>query len=597
MQWINLHFAIWEIDKIGHTATLVYGPVAGNTLFSGFGGACEFNNDGDPITFYDPFADRWFMSQFALPNYPNGPFYECIAVSATPDPTGAWYRYEFQMPVNKMNDYPKFGVWPNAYFMTVNLFNAGTLTWGGTGVAALDRQAMLSGAPARMVFFDLFGVNSDFSGILPADFDGVNQPPAGAPGYFTEWDDSSWIGPQDALRVWKFQIDWLNPDAATFGLGGNPNWVIPTLDVDPSMCSMSRNCIPQPGTTNKLDAISDRLMHRLQYRNFGGYETLVSNHTVDVDGTDHAGIHWFELRKETLGADWGLYQQGVYAPDSSQRWMGSLALDHVGDLALGYSVSSLTVYPSVRYTGRLAGDPLGSLPQGEKSIVEGTGSQLSSNRWGDYSMMGVDPLDDCTFWYTQEYVAVSGFNTWKTRIGAFKFPGCSIGPQGTLEGAVTRAGGPAIEDAQVRATLSPTQTLGTRSQEDGSYLLVAPVGVYTMTASAFGYFPQVVSGVQVLSGTETVQNFELAAGAIPRRLRCGERCQYRLAAVCQDHPHRHADRTGLERSGHRFLQHDAAGGQQLYFLYRGVCQRLPAEIRAGRRAQWRFDAEYPAGDR
>ncbi len=285
VQWINLHFAIWELDKINHTATLVYGPAAGNTLFSGFGGECEFNNDGDPITLYDPFADRWFMSQFALPNYPNGPFYQCMAVSATPDPTGAWYRYEFQMPVNKMNDYPKFGVWPDAYYMTVNQFNAGTLSWGGAGVAALEREAMLNGSPARMVFFDLYGVNPNFSGILPADFDGINQPPLNSPGYFAEWDDSSWIGPQDALRVWKFQIDWLNPEAATFGIGRQPNWVIPTQDVDPSMCGMARNCIPQPGTTNRLDAISDRLMYRLQYRNFGGYETLVSNHTVDVDGS------------------------------------------------------------------------------------------------------------------------------------------------------------------------------------------------------------------------------------------------------------------------------------------------------------------------
>jgi len=420
VQWINLHFAIWELDKINHTATLAYGPAAGNTLFSGFGGECELNNDGDPITLYDPFAERWFMSQFALPNYPDGPFYQCMAVSATPDPTGAWYRYEFQVPVNKMNDYPKFGVWPNAYYMTVNLFNAGSSSWGGAGVAALEREAMLNGLPARMVFFDLYGVNPDFSGILPADFDGTIQPPLNSAGYFSEWDDSSWIGPQDALRVWKFQIDWLTPEAATFGVGGNPNWVIPTQNVDPSMCGMARNCIPQPGTTNRLDAISDRLMHRLQYRNFGGYETLVSNHTVDVDGSDHAGIHWFELRKESFGADWSLYQEGVYAPDSHQRWMGSLAMDHVGDIALGYSLSSSTVYPSVRYSGRLASDPLGSLPQGEKSIVEGGGSQTSSNRWGDYSMMGLDPQDDCTFWYTQEYVATSGSNTWRTRIGAFR---------------------------------------------------------------------------------------------------------------------------------------------------------------------------------
>ena len=162
------------------------------------------------------------MSQFALPNYPNGPFYQCMAVSATPDPTGAWYRYEFQMPVNKMNDYPKFGVWPNAYYMTVNMFNAGSSSWGGAGVAALEREAMLNGLPARMVFFDLYGVNPDFSGILPADFDGTIQPPLNSAGYFSEWDDSSWIGPQDALRVWKFQIDWLDPGGGHLRRGRQP---------------------------------------------------------------------------------------------------------------------------------------------------------------------------------------------------------------------------------------------------------------------------------------------------------------------------------------------------------------------------------------
>ncbi len=508
VQWINLHFAIWQIDKNAHTATLVYGPVPGTTLFSGFGGVCEGNNDGDPITLWDPFAKRWFMSQFALPFYPSGLYYQCIAVSTSSDPTGSWHRYEFQIPVNKMNDYPKFGVWPDAYYMTVNQFTAGT-TWGGTGVAALEREAMLSGAPARMVYFDLFSVNSAFGGMLPADFDGLNQPVEGAPGYFAEWDDSSWISSVDALRVWKFHVDWLNPAASTFGSSGEPDWVIPTQDVDPNMCAMARNCIPQPGTSNRLDAISDRLMHRLQYRNYGNYETLVSNHTVDVDSTDRAGIHWFELRKDALGTDWTMYQQGVFSPDSSQRWMGSLALDHAGDLALGYSVSSSSVYPSVRYSGRLPGDPLGTLPQGENVIVAGSGSQTGSSRWGDYSMMGVDPQDDCTFWYTQEYVATTGTNTWKTHIGAFRFPDCKIGDQGTISGTVSSESSLPIANAQVRATLSLTQTFGTRSGSDGGYILNAPVGTYTMTASAFGYFSEVVTGVTVVTPTATLQDFTL----------------------------------------------------------------------------------------
>ncbi len=515
VQWINLHFAIWQIDRHHQTANLVYGPYPGNTLFQGFSGVCATANHGDPITLYDPFDNRWFMSQFALPNYPYGPFYQCVAVSVTSDPTGAWYRYEYQIPVNKMNDYPKFGVWPNAYFMTLNQFNAGSLNWGGAAVAALERSAMLVGAQARMVFIDLYNVNSDYSGILPADFDGRTYPPDGAPGYFAEWDDSSWIGSMDAVRVWEFNVDWSHPDEATFGNGGDPNWVIPTQNVDPNMCGMLRNCIPQPGTSNRVDAISDRLMYRLQYRNFGGYSALVSNHTIDLDGTDHAGIHWFELRKNALASDWTLHQDGIFGAEDGEigfahRWMGSAALDHMGNMGLGYSVSSSSIYPSIRYTGRLAGDPPGSMSQGEQTIVEGSGSQFSSNRWGDYSMLAVDPVDDCTFWYTQQYVQTSGSNSWKTRIGAFRFPGCSIGPQGELSGRVSdHLTSDPIEAAQISAVASITQTLATYTNPDGDYLMVAPVGVYTITVSSYGYYPQTLSGVQILSGAQTVQDFAL----------------------------------------------------------------------------------------
>ena len=508
VQWINLHFAIWQIDRQTNTATKIYGPVPGNTLFTGFNGACETTNDGDPITLYDPFADRWFMSQFALPNWPAGPFYQCVAVSQTGDPSGAWYRYEFPMPVNKMNDYPKFGVWPDAYYMTVNQYNAGSMSAGGAGVAALERSAMLNGDPARMVYIDLYNVNSNFGGMLPADFDGFIPPPVDAPGYFAEWDDGAWLPPQDAIRLWEFHVDWDNPSNSTFGLDGNPNQLIPTANVDPNMCGMSRSCIPQPGTSTRVDAISDRLMYRLQYRNFGDHETLVSNHTVDVDGSDHAGIHWLELRQSA--GSWSLLQEGVYAPDSQHRWMGSAAMDANGDIALGYSVSSSTVHPSVRYTGRLVGDPLGLLPQGEASLIEGSGSQTGSTRWGDYSMMGLDPLDDCTFWYTQEYVAVSGSNTWRTRIGAFRFPGCEVGPRGQLEGTVTESGGILpIDGAEVRASLNVTRTFTTLTHPDGLYGMQLPTGTYTVTASAFGYLPSVVPGVEVFSGTVTTQNMEL----------------------------------------------------------------------------------------
>ncbi len=469
---------------------------------------CEFNNDGDPIVLYDSYSNRWFASQFALPSFPNGPFYQCSAVSQTSDPTGAWYRYQYQWPTNKMNDYPKFGVWPDAYYMTANQFNAGSLSWGGAGVVAFERAAMLQGLPAQAVYFDLFPVNSNYGGMLPADADGATPPPAGAPGLFAEWDDSTWIGPNDAVRIWEFVVDWVTPGNSTFGVAGNPNYTLTTTNVDPDMCGFARNCIPQPSTTARLDAISDRIMHRLQYRNMGGHQSMVTNHTVDANGADHAAPHWFELRNS--GAGWVLHQEGVYAPDATHRWMGSAAMDSTGNIALGYSASSTSVFPSVWYAGRLAGDPLGTLPQGEGSIVNGTGSQtdLSNSRWGDYSAMGVDPVDDCTFWYTQEYVQTTGTNTWKTRIGEFKFPNCVAGPSGTLNGTVTDANTLApIAGANIFADGGSDYNATTNAS--GAYTLTAAVDTYTVTASAFGYLPNLVTGVVVVSGTITTQDFAL----------------------------------------------------------------------------------------
>ncbi len=503
VQWVNLSFAIWDKD-----GNLLYGPADGNTLWVGFGGICESNNDGDPITLYDPIADRWLMSQFAL-NFPND-FHQCIAISQTGDPTGAWYRYDYQVSTTKMNDYPKFGVWPDAYYMTANQFDGSTFAWAGAGVWAFERDKMLTGDAAQMVYFDLYGVNPNYGGMLPADLDGWTLPPSGTPGLFVEWDDSDWLDdPADTLRIWEFHVDWDTPANSTFGIGGAPNYMVTTADVDPDMCGGSRNCIPQPGGT-ALDAIADRLMYRLQYRNFGSYQTLVSNHTVDVDGIDHAGIHWFELRNN--GGGWNMYQEGVYAPDSDHRWMGSVALDRQGNMAMGYSVSSGDTYPSIRYAGRLAGDPLGTLPQAEVEIIAGSGyQQHSSGRWGDYSMIAVDPVDDCTFWYTQEYYEVVGTAPWQTRIASFQFPSC-LGPTGTLSGTVTEDGsGTPIIGAKITAETNPTFV--TYSQPpNGAYELSAiPTGTYTVTAQAYGYLPQTSTGVQVYSGTVTTQDFQLSA--------------------------------------------------------------------------------------
>jgi hypothetical protein len=424
VQMVNLSFAIW--DRAGN---LLHGPASNNTLWQGFGGPCEKTNDGDPIVLYDHLADRWMMSQFALPRFPRGPFYQCIAVSQGPDPTGAWYLYEFKMSQSKLNDYPKFGLWPDGYYMAFNQFQCSIFgcSWGGQGVVAFERSEMLNGGNARMVYFDLESVDPNLGGMLPADLDGP-EPPMGAPNPFVQIDDNAWGYSPDQLQIWNFLVDWANPNASTFTF----DRALDTESFDSNLCNYSRSCIPQPGGA-KVDAISDRLMYRLQYRNFGDDlnpdQTLVVNHTVDVDGSDHAGVRWYELNDD--GSGWTMAQQGTYAPDDDHRWMGSAAMNGAGDIALGYSVSSVDTYPSIRFTGRLDTDiaPVGEMTIAEGTIFAGGGSQThSSGRWGDYSMLTVDPVDDCTFWYTQEYYAANpDFSAdWKTRIGSFKLAECAL---------------------------------------------------------------------------------------------------------------------------------------------------------------------------
>ncbi len=428
VQWVNLAFQIWDVT-IPAAPVSLYGPAAGNTLWAGTGTICASQNDGDPITQFDHLANRWMMSQFA-PSFPDN-FHQCIAVSASADPMGAWYLYDFQTSTTLFNDYPHFGVWPDGYYMTVNQFNGTTDVWEGAGVAVFERTVMLSGGlGARMIYIDTGPATANsYGGMLPSDLDGP-APAVGTPNYFMEWDDSTWLGdPTDTLRIWQFHTDWAIPANTTFGANASydPNLKIATTNVDPNMCGYARSCIPQPGTAQGLDAISDRLMYRLQYRNFGSYQTLVSNHTVDANGADKAGIHWFELRN--TGAGFAMNQQGVYAPDTDNRWVGSAAMDASGDIALGYSVSSSATYPSIRYTGRLSADPVNTLPQGEASLVAGAGSQThTAARWGDYSMMAVDASDGCTFWYTTEYYATTSSAGWQTRIGSFKFPSCGGAP-------------------------------------------------------------------------------------------------------------------------------------------------------------------------
>jgi hypothetical protein len=300
VQWVNNSFAIYS-----RTGTLLYGPANGNTLWAGFGGACETRNDGDPIVQYDHLADRWMMSQFALPNYPSGPFYQCIAVSQTANPTGAWYRYAFIISATKMNDYPHFGVWPDAYYMSVNQFQNGS--WAGGGAVAFERSKILAGQAAQMVYFDLYGLDPNLGGMLPADLDGP-APAAGTPNLFVQADDTGYGYPQDQLELWAFHVDWTTPANSSFT---GPT-ILATASFDANMCNFSRSCIPQPDNPPRsLDAISDRLMYRVAFRDFGDHQSMVLNQTVDVNGSDRAGIRWWELRSTT--GTWSIHQEGTWS--------------------------------------------------------------------------------------------------------------------------------------------------------------------------------------------------------------------------------------------------------------------------------------------
>jgi len=430
VQWVNLHYQIFD-----RTGTSLLGPSPGNTLWSGFGGLCDTTNQGDPVVRYDRMADRWVFTQFAFTTDKSGnpvaPFDQCLAISTTGDPTGTYYRYAFQISNVNLNDYPKLAVWPDAYYMTFNYFNlalAPANQFVGAGAWAFNRSQMLNGQAATAINFQ----TTEGSSLLASDLDGSILPPTGSPNYFAAIDlpiSSTGVGlAGNTLKLWKFHVDWVTPANSTFGTAGNlPDFNLTVASYKWDPCNGSQNCVTQPGTTVGLDPIADRLMNRLQYRHFAdGHESLVANHSVGVGTSgNQLAVRWYEIRN--LSTTPTVYQQGTYQPDSNNRWMASAAMDQSGDIGVGYSVSSSTVYPSIRYTGRLASDPLGTLPQGEATIVAGSGSQTSTYyRWGDYSMMAVDPTDDCTFWYTQEYPADDTvvIGTWRTRIGSFRFPTC-----------------------------------------------------------------------------------------------------------------------------------------------------------------------------
>jgi len=403
VQMVNVTIAVYEKSS----GALQLGPAAIHSLWSGFGGLCEFGggtptfaDGGDPVVLYDHLAGRWLVSQLQY-NTTFTDNAQCVAISTSSDAAGSYNRYEFDFGSN-FPDYPKFGIWPDAYYNSINVFPP--RGFAGAEACAFDRSAMLSGATATAICMQPASI---VSSLLPSDLDGRALPPAGSPNYYVGLADST------HLNFFRFHVDFSNP--------GNSTFTGPTLIPVAAFSEICGNssCIPEPPTGEKVDSLSDRVMFRLAYRNFGDHESLVVNHTVK--GGPLGAVRWYEIRNPSAPF---VYQQSTIFDPFNNYWLGSIAMDEVGNMALGFSASSKNLFPSVYVTGRAPGDPAGEM-FGPLVIINGSGVQQTSfHRWGDYSSMSVDPSDDCTFWYTNEYYATSSSFNWATRIGSFRFNSC-----------------------------------------------------------------------------------------------------------------------------------------------------------------------------
>jgi hypothetical protein len=502
VQTVNNRVGIW--DKNGNLLVPFFTQ---SSLFAPLGGLAATVDRGDPIVLYDRIADRWLISQFAFTSQTSPPYHEAIAISKTGDPTGAYYLYDFVLPGNEFPDYPHFGVWPDGYYMTSNQFtNGNAALFNGTGAFAFDRKKMLVGDPsAGLIYFSLnltFEPNGIF-GMLPSDQDGILPPQTGAPNvflYFTAGEFGDVAG--DALRIFNFHADFVTPANSTFTERSESPLAMAAFDPrNPG----GRGDIEQPppagnNATDRLDSLSSDTMFRLQYFNRNGTESLVSNFTVNVSGVTpnnagnyQAGFRYFELRRATPAAPYAIIEQATFAPapisgaTGTNRWMGSAAIDNQENLAVGFSASSTTVFPSLNFAARAFNDPPNGLFQGEGTLFAGPGVQrVTGNRWGDYSALTVDPADDCTFWFTSEYYATNNqqFN-WRTRIGRFKFTTCTPPAQGTLAGTITACDtGLPLQFALVEVSGGPSNGFSSASIANGTYSIKLAPGTYSVNISA-----------------------------------------------------------------------------------------------------------------
>ena len=473
MQTVNSRLAIFTKKgrKFDTTGKILYGAVPNNTVFKGFGGTCEERNNGDTVVRYDQLAGRWlivmpifrrapvradqpplwkpgptvyvsppgvsaqpgaaaklFVPPREAPAPPppqppaaqrgrrgqpppeeQGPYSMCYAVSATSDPLGEWYRYEFLRPL--FPDYPRPAVWPDGYYVPTS--TSDDIVEKHACVA--DRNRMLRGQPATEQCVVVEGVNF----LNNADLEGKALPPSGAPNVViaaggtqlkSDFDD-------DAVYAWQFKVDWKNP--ARTNLSGPQR-----IEVAPYhyLCNgQLSNCVPQPGTDRRLDAQGDKIMARPVYRRVNGHESIVAVHSINTEAAG-GGVRWYEFRIEK-DRTVKLHQQGTYAPDGFYRWMASPAIDKLGNIGIGYSFGGTPHFAGQRFAGRLAADPPGVLSLREAVLIEGEAAQTNTNRWEDYTQTAVDPFDDCTVWYVGDYYKKDASN-YSTRIGAFRMPGC-----------------------------------------------------------------------------------------------------------------------------------------------------------------------------
>jgi hypothetical protein len=470
VETVNTRYQVWSLDRATKTATSVLGPASINTLWTGFGGACQTQNSGDPIVLFDKVAGRWLISQFTT-TLSGGSYFQCVAISTTASATGSYFRYAFAVPGGYFGDYPHFGAWTDAYYMMAHAFASTAGGYVAAVFAAMDRTKMLAGDPAAtwQVILD-----PSEGGHMPADLDGFAPPPTNAPGIFLSIHSSG-------MFIYRMKVDFVTP-------ANTLNVKQATVPVAPATgaCGGGGACIPQPGTTQQVSSLGDRLMFRAAYRNLIDHESLVISHSVDPNVTGVvSGVRWYDFRLSgtpdaTCPTYPCVYQQGTIADvaNGRSRWMPSIAMDAAENILVGYSTTGKTPAGenhSIRYTGRAKGDPPGTMTVPEATIVTGKANN-NNTRWGDYTSMSIDPFDDCTFWYVNQYFLTVG--SWLTRIASAAWPAGSAPGQCPVTTCTARPlSAPAIDTATVPGDNQITVSWTGIAPPPGSYAIERADGV------------------------------------------------------------------------------------------------------------------------